>query len=149
MEPKYPFYPLPPLSGCGVYDTVISAFGSRPEYPLVKPTPKSMLKPGYVCVTRNGHHLMVIGTKNGMIVCGDDTGPLSVWESDLMFSSSGKDNLDIMKVYGFSNYPGHSYSCSSDGRDLIWERKEVKKMTVKEICDALGYEVEIVKEGEK
>lgn len=35
---------------------------------------------------------------------------------------------------------------STEERELLWARPaEVKKMTVKEICDALGYDVEIVK----
>ena len=37
---------------------------------------------------------------------------------------------------------------STEGRKLLWERKEPKKMTVDEICKALGYEVEIVKESQ-
>lgn len=35
---------------------------------------------------------------------------------------------------------------STENRKLLWARPaEVKKMTVKEICEALGYDVEIVK----
>lgn len=50
----------------------------------------------------------------------------------------------IMKIYGRSNNKA-SYKVSAEGRGLIWERVEPRKMTVAEIEEALGYPVEVVK----
>ena len=54
--------------------------------------------------------------------------------------------LSIDKVYGLSNSFNSVFSTDVAGRPLLWERKVVKKMTVAEVSEALGYEVEIVKE---
>lgn len=58
-------------------------------------------------------------------------------------------SCDVMEVYGFSEYGYKSLDSSNPGkcRALLWKRTETKKMTVKEICEALGYDVEIVKEA--
>lgn len=54
---------------------------------------------------------------------------------------------DIVEVYGLQqgvrNY-GETLALSIDNRTLIWKRKEPVKMTLAEICDRLGFEVEIV-----
>lgn len=146
MFPQSPLYPGQGLCGPFTYNPYANMYEPVTR---IEPTPKSTLKPGYVCVTRNGHYLMVLPTEDGLCLCGDDHGPLSGWNSDLTFNPCGTSKLDIMKVYGLSKYPRFACDRSSDGRKLIWERKETKKMTVKEICDALGYDVEIVKEGEQ
>lgn len=57
------------------------------------------------------------------------------------------EDLDIMKVYGFTNYPTQATIVSTDNRELLWERKEEKKkMTVSEVENILGYGIEIVSE---
>lgn len=59
-----------------------------------------------------------------------------------------KKNFNIKEVY---SSPRYHYMYSTEDifnvfdRDLLWKREEVKKMTVAEISEALGYEVEIVK----
>lgn len=63
----------------------------------------------------------------------------------------GKDRgYDIMEVYvqNSGNYLDGSVLDKDALRymDKIWERKEKRKMTVSEICEELGYDVEIVKE---
>lgn len=60
----------------------------------------------------------------------------------------------IDAVYGLTT-PKFLLDCSTEDRELLWEREDVAedeegekpvvKMTVAEICDALGYEVEVVK----
>lgn len=70
---------------------------------------------------------------------------------DDLTTDIGDDRFDIMKVYrphhmsadimaSFNNVESILDRC-----DLVFERKEPKKMTVAEVCAALGYEVEIVK----
>lgn len=76
-----------------------------------------------------------------------------------MSSSSYNDDLtakgenrefDIMKVYAQNN--GEYIDArvldknALKHMDKIWERKEKRKMTVSEICEELGYDIEIVKE---
>ena len=56
----------------------------------------------------------------------------------------------ILRVYGCTSNQ-RLLDNSTKARDLLWEREEPqekgpKKMTVAEICEALGYDVEIVKE---
>lgn len=53
--------------------------------------------------------------------------------------------LSIDKVYGLSNSFNYVFSTDVAGRPLLWERKVVKKMTVAEVSEVLGYDVEIVK----
>lgn len=57
------------------------------------------------------------------------------------------EDLDIMKVYGFTNYPVHTTIISTDNRKLLWKREEAKKMTVAEIENILGYKIEVVSES--
>ena len=55
------------------------------------------------------------------------------------------EDCQIIKVYGCTNNYCLLANSTVD-RDLLWERpKGPKKMTVAEICAALGYDVEIVK----
>lgn len=52
---------------------------------------------------------------------------------------------DVIKIYGYAKYGSNSRDLYIENRPLIWERpKEVKKMTVAEICKELGYKIEIV-----
>lgn len=55
------------------------------------------------------------------------------------------DAYDIEKIWGL---PNKLFAMDSlfdiSNRTLIWQR-EVKEMTLEEVCDALGYEVKIVK----
>lgn len=65
------------------------------------------------------------------------------WNDDLK-DNTGADIYDIMKVYRpTDNIP----TDKSKWKDLpvVYERTEVKEMTVEEISKALGYEVKVVK----
>ncbi len=63
---------------------------------------------------------------------------LTTFSDDLKDVSGDKD-LDIIKVKRLTN----QISLNS-GYDVIWTREEVKKMTVSEIQDELGYKIEII-----
>ena len=57
---------------------------------------------------------------------------------------------DIVKIWGRvtgTQAYGTALLGLTEGRKLLWERKEARKMTVKEIEKLLGYEVEIVGES--
>ena len=64
------------------------------------------------------------------------------WLDDL--TDNGTDIYDIMKVYRPTDSLPLDKSKWKD-LPLIYERTEVKKMTVEEISKALGYEVKVVK----
>lgn len=67
---------------------------------------------------------------------------VDTWKDDL--TDKGTDKYDIMKVYR----PTDSIPTDkSKWKDLpvVYERTEVKEMTVEEISKALGYEVKVVK----
>ncbi len=51
---------------------------------------------------------------------------------------------DIVKVFGKISY----FKEAKNTGQLLWKRKEPKKMTVAEICKELGYDVEIIQECE-
>lgn len=91
---------------------------------------------------RNGRQALItmdIGFVN-LVVCGFTFG---TWNNDLK-DNTGVDKYDIMKVYR----PTDSLPLDkSKWKDLpvVYERTEVKEMTVEEISKALGYEVKVVK----
>lgn len=110
---------------------------------------KSDLKPGYVVEYRNGDFHMVFPTYSGELVlkppASSDYNRLARYDTDLINWGPAGHVLDIVRVYGYGEPCSASYA-THIGRKLLWERKEPKKMTVAEVCKALGYDVEIVKE---
>lgn len=110
----------------------------------------SDLKAGkHVIEIRSGEKFLVAENKNGVIfgICLNGRNYFSALDStgyddNLTFLNSYKNN-DIVKIYEIDNSCTFEYL--ENNLSLIWERKEVKKMTVSEICEELGYEVEIVK----
>jgi hypothetical protein len=55
-----------------------------------------------------------------------------------------KDDCKITKVYSRANNR-NAHKLSTEGRKLLWERKEVKEMTIAEIEKELGYPIKVVK----
>ena len=73
----------------------------------------------------------------------------SRYNDDLTIKGENKE-FDIVKVYAQNNGEYIDASVLDKNAlkymDKIWERKEKIKMTVSEICEELGYDIEIVKE---
>lgn len=119
---------------------------------------KADLKPGYVVEMRDGSKAIMCeyqpkGASKTEIVLVYEKGDhgwdrFGLVNDDLTWDGVVGSNHDITKVYGYSSYGDYANSANTEFRPLLWERKEAKKMTLKEICDALGYEVEIVKESD-
>lgn len=122
---------------------------------------KSDLKPGYVVEFRSGRKALILPYHD---VRGDCDALLMVYDApnswswdpvdaclsdDLLWKTdNGDKSQDVIRVYGLSVVGGRAISAESvDDRRILWERKEPKKMTVAEVCKALGYDVEIVKDG--
>lgn len=101
---------------------------------------KSDLKGGMIVEIKNGEKLLVF--KSALINCYlfiDRRGKyweMRLYNEDLYRSNDNfyygdARDYDIVKVY--------------DEKDnLIWERKEARKMTVSEIEEKLGYKIEII-----
>jgi hypothetical protein len=105
---------------------------------------------------RNGRKYLIIS--DGKIMMGVDSwGRIENYDNDLTRDSC---NLNIDKVWKIKsefwytslgllltdNHISRMIEC--DKIELVFDRNapKVKKMTIQQICDELGYEVEIVKE---
>ena len=112
---------------------------------------KSLLKSGDIVVLRNGNKRKIFldyETKHygkGIIsdIVNRHYNALTEYDNQLICSMSPL--LDIVQIYR-PRYDSDVMSINLDDYKLVWERKEVKEMTMKEICEALGYEVKIKKE---
>lgn len=104
------------------------------------------LKFGYIVEFREGSVGMVAkGQDRAIILSKDNTYiPLDYYNDDLKCTNSQK--LDIMEVYGYNFYESYALEISTDDRELLWERKETKEMTVSQIEKELGYPIKIIKE---
>jgi hypothetical protein len=116
---------------------------------------KSELKTGMVVTRRDGMKLTVYRNcgcsfghtiHNDVIVNGysENWHPLDNYTEDLL-NNKGYPEYDIVKVelvhhpYDYNRYPFNAERVKT-----LWERKDVKKMTVAEIESILGYKVEII-----
>ena len=104
------------------------------------------LKTGMVVETREGDKFLVIN-RDGELCCIGEHEYTSLYgerphRNDMTWTDGPE--LDIMKV--FIPSIGKFETMLSDEHNCIWTREEKRKMTVSEICEELGYEVEIVKE---
>lgn len=117
---------------------------------------KSDLKAGYAVVTRDGHAGIIINTGHTELSIAyldpsyrNGWDPVNCYLDDLTWGVLPCGN-DICEVFGYPGWNGALLAEHSicEHRNLLWKRKEPKKMTVAEVCEALGYDVEIVKDGD-
>lgn len=120
---------------------------------------KDDIKPGYLVEHKNGLLRLVTFTNNNKpdkILVSDEGqwGYLHNYSDELTVDFNS--GYDIVKIYGFTRWCYEALMCETDGRPLLWERKEEKveekkpepkKLTVAEIEKELGYSVEIISEG--
>lgn len=97
---------------------------------LVKFTKKD-IQFGDVITLGNGERYVYAGNA----LCGENHGvcdgySIKAWDENLKSTLENK-NKDIVKIERNGN--------------VIWEREEVREMTIEEISKVLGYEVKIVK----
>lgn len=107
------------------------------------------IKEGYLLVVKTKdeiHNMTVTTNSRDQLACV--TPPKHFW-SLCRFDEDGHYwDSEVVAIYGRAPSKFMLDNSTAD-RDLLWERKETKKMTVAEICAALGYDVEIVKEEQK
>lgn len=127
---------------------------------------KDDLQMGYIVRLRNGEFRAVhpAGKTGTFILIGHDKWDyLNCWDHHLYSirqrfakgcpvsaeTASRAKGMDIVAVYGYvygtENYLGAGY-IDSDHRPLLWAREEPKKMTLAEVCEKLGYPIELVPE---
>lgn len=99
---------------------------------------KEDLKNRMVVEVRNGKRYLVVGE---MLMRGAGFLLLPDYDEDLMHN--GDKDFDIVKVFGYVKTFDQIEKCN----DVILQRQEAKKLTLKEIEGILGYPVEIVKGG--
>lgn len=120
------------------------------------------LHSGYVVALRNGSLWLVARAgENFERILVDGKGSWGFldrdYNNDLTLKDcvegvlGGNESRDIVKVYGLVSSPRHwqnaaSISSGLGYRPLLWARREVKKLTVAQVSDLLGYDVEIVAE---
>lgn len=128
---------------------------------------------GYVVEFRNGERALAMRYDNGgagdnLVFVNHDTdriyGISKFWDGTTLLRTReplrlvNRADLDIMAVYGYVRNLGHGLYPGRFGLDLkstetrmreeLWHRKEESvKMTLAQVCEKLGYDVEIVKEG--
>lgn len=106
------------------------------------------IKAGYLLVAENTvtgeqYNMTVLPSTTGMGCCCPGTWwfPLDEFNKHTLVCGG----LKIIEIYDHTSNL-RLLDNSTENRKLLWARPaEVKKMTVKEICNALGYDVEIVK----
>lgn len=106
------------------------------------------IKDGYLLVVKTKdeiHNMTVVSNSGNELAC---VTPHKHFWNLTSFNEDGRHWVsEVVAIYG-RTYNKLMLDNSTTHRDLLWERKETKKMTVAEICAALGYDVEIVKEGQ-
>lgn len=110
---------------------------------------KSELKPGYVVKYRDGSLRMVMPLNNETILVQmENDNPcfssLKSFNEDLTCKTTLMENLDIMEVYGHSNYKNSIWKFDAQDRELLWKRQEKKKYTYAQLREILGEEFEVV-----
>lgn len=113
--------------------------------------------PGYAVKRyyKSGWEEVYLATRYSFSASGNPVG-IIVGESGNWDSAKKKSDViygDICKVevYGYCGIAPSALKFSTADRPLLWtweaDKPAPKKMTVAEICKALGYDVEIVKDG--
>lgn len=106
---------------------------------------KSDLRTGMVVQLRTGNRYIVYKNTTGNdLICNStfyNTRELTEYNESMC--SCVNNSFDIVKVWNprESNDYGDAYA----NLDILWERHETKKLTVKQVSELLGYSVEIIK----
>lgn len=121
---------------------------------------KNDLKTGHIVKTRNGEIWVVLrnnvcSKKDVLVRLTSGTTDMRNYilfmhiTNDLKYADPDYNGYDIMEVRCPSVYPDlrkPDREFKQWGSPVVFERKEVEKLTVKQVCERLGYAIEIVKE---
>lgn len=112
------------------------------------------LKAGYVTKSKDGFLRMIMPTASyGLVLIGESTcwSALTDLNSDLTFKNRSLQGIDIVEVYGYSEYATLSLDINTNSRKLLWKRKEEKTLdlTIQDIEKVYGCKVNIINKEEK
>lgn len=105
------------------------------------------LKEGMIVECRNGNRYLLRKVKGNLLLSANEGWDECTYDNN--FVDIGEDSkefngdYDIMKIYE-SNAHVLVNLFDDDFLECIWKRKEPKKMTLAQISEALGYEVEVI-----
>ena len=105
------------------------------------------LKEGMIIECRNGDRYLLRNVRGDLILSANQGWAECVYDNN--FIDIGEDakafngDYDIMKIYESKAYVLEDLF-DNNYLECIWERKEPKKMTLAQISEALGYEVEVI-----
>lgn len=101
------------------------------------------LKEGMIIECRNGNRYL-LRKRSDKLICSNFDGWLTAaYDEKLNENKYHIENFDIMKIYESNAYVLEDLF-DNQYLHCIWERKEPKKMTLAQISEALGYEVEVI-----
>lgn len=104
---------------------------------------KMELKEGMIVECRNGNRYLLRKRSDELICSNFDGWFTATYDKKLNENEYCVESFDIMKIY---ESKANVLTNLFDDKYLtcIWKRKESKKMTLAQISEALGYEVEVV-----
>lgn len=128
---------------CLNYGNINSVF--KGELPVVeyKEDNKMELKEGMIIECRNGNRYLLRKVGDVLIGSNFDGWIKATYDENLCESYYHDETFDIMKIYKSKVYVLENLF-NNNYLICIWERKVLKKMTLAQISEALGYEVEVI-----
>lgn len=115
------------------------------DFPVVeyKEDNKMELKEGMIIECRNGNRYLLRKVDDVLIGSNFDGWIKATYDENLCESYYHDETFDIMKIYKSKVYALENLF-NNNYLICIWERKVLKKMTLAQISEALGYEVEVI-----
>lgn len=104
---------------------------------------KMELKEGMIIECRNGNRYLLRKVNDVLIGSNFEGWIKAMYDENLCENYYHDETFDIMKIY-ISKSPKLEGLFNNNYLTCIWERKEPKKMTLAQISEALGYEVEVI-----
>ena len=101
------------------------------------------LKEGMIIECRNGDRYLLRTVCGELIASSNDAYMSLDYDEELNENKYFNKDFDVMKVYASKAFILNSLF-NDNYLECIWERKEPKKMTLAQISEALGYEVEVI-----
>lgn len=101
------------------------------------------LKEGMIIECRNGHRYLLRKICGELIASSNDAYINLDYDEELNENKYFAKDFDVMKIYTSEAFTLNNLF-NNDYLECIWERKEPNKMTLAQISEALGYEVEVI-----
>ena len=104
---------------------------------------KMELKEGMIIECRNGERYLLRTVCGELVASSNDEYMNFDYDEELNENKYFNKDFDVMKIYTSKAFILNSLF-NDNYLECIWERKEPKKMTLAQISEALGYEVEVI-----